>query len=213
MSAVTFDQAATLALATGFPLADAPTMVAIMAAESGLDPRATCDDISIYQGHPAAYALAQQDSCAPANAHPGRSCGPGPWTSFGLGQVNLPAHAALLQQLSGSGSPCAWAHWLYVPANNVAACLAVWRSAGFGAWTTYQNGTYRAYLSQAQAAVTYAAQVVLPPAHTPTTNPPATGNGSTTAQQRPTPPSLLFILLFILGGLGLATVGGVELER
>ena len=210
MSAITFDQAATLVLATGFPASAAPTMVAIMAAESSLDPLATCDGLSIYVGT-SGYALAQQYSCDPANAHVGPSCGTPPYTSFGLGQVNLPSHYPLLEQMSGSTSPCAWAQWLYVPAHNVAACYAIWQGSGFGAWTTYRTGAYRQNMPQAKAAVSDVLALASSPP--PTAQPPSTGNGSTTAQSVPTPPSLLFLFIGLLGILGLAVVGGAELER
>lgn len=206
MSAITFDQAATFTLAAGFPASAAPTMVAIMAAESSLDPLATCDDISIYAGG-AGYARAQQYSCTPANAHPGPSCGPGPWTSFGLGQVNLPAHYPLLERLSGSTSPCAMAQWLYTPANNAAACLDIYLSAGFGAWTTYNNGAYRSNLSKAQAAVASALQQQPPPP--PPYQPPST----LPAQRVQVSRYLPFLPIVGLGILGMAAVGEGEFGR
>lgn len=69
------------------------------------------------------------------------------YSSWGIWQIHLPAHAALLQHLTGSMDPCAWASWLSVPAHAAQAAAAVYHSSGLGAWTTYRTGAYHAYLS------------------------------------------------------------------
>lgn len=209
MATLTFDQAAALALAAGFPQAGAVTMVAIMAAESSLDPLATCDAASIF-GPPGSgpYFYALGLACTPSNAHVGPGCGSGPWTSFGLGQVNTVAHYAYLAQASGSSKPCDWATWLFVPANNAQACLAI--SGGgteFGAWTTYTNGAYKANLAKAQQAVAAALQGGGGGGGG------TTGGGSTPGHIIGKRPSLLFVLLGLLGVVGLGAVGEGELHR
>lgn len=79
------------------------------------------------------------------------SCGG--YTSFGLWQIHLPAHASMLEQLMGSADPCAQAAWLAVPEHCARAALLVYQSQGLGAWTSWQTGAWRAYLPQAQAAI------------------------------------------------------------
>lgn len=84
------------------------------------------------------------------------------YTSFGLWQVNT-IHAAYLASATGSQNACSWAAWLEVPANCARAALAVYASQGLGAWTTYQDGRWRAYLAQAQQAVAAAEGPPPPP--------------------------------------------------
>lgn len=81
----------------------------------------------------------------------GPSCGG--FTSWGWLQIHS-VHAAYLQAVTGSASACAWATWLYNPTNCATAALAVLGpSYDFGAWTTYQDGRWLAYLSQARQAL------------------------------------------------------------
>lgn len=86
------------------------------------------------------------------------------FTSWGWLQIHS-VHAAYLQAVTGSASACAWAAWLYDPVNCARAALAVYQSQGLGAWTTYQDGRWLAYLSQARQAL---AAPVTPPAGTGT---------------------------------------------
>ena len=114
-------------------------MVAIAGAESvGWHDRAAGDPLSIYRDGGASEAA--------------YSCGG--LTSFGLWQINLPAHYPYLQGVTGSASPCYWATWLYSPTNCATAALAVYQSQGLGAWTTYNDGSWQANIAKAQAAVT-----------------------------------------------------------
>lgn len=78
----------------------------------------------------------------------------GGYTSFGPWQVNLPANHALIQKLMRVSNPCQQADWItgsYV--NSAQAALAVYRRQGFGAWTTYKEGTYTAWLPAAAKAL------------------------------------------------------------
>ena len=104
------------------------------------------------------------------------SCGG--YTSFGTWQANLPAHSAMVASLSGiaASNPCGQATWLADYPNCAKAALAIYRSQGLGAWSTWGNqytpyppgyGPYRKYLTQAQAAVTAAAGVSQPPTPSP----------------------------------------------
>ena len=75
------------------------------------------------------------------------------YTSWGLWQINS-VHSAYLTRMTGSSNPCDWATWLYDPANNATAALAVLGSnLDLSAWTTWNTGAYLKYLSQAQDAV------------------------------------------------------------
>ena len=77
------------------------------------------------------------------------------YTSWGLWQIHN-VHASYLEGVTGSSDPCQWASWLSVPANCARAALAIYQSQGLGAWTTWQEGTYSAWLTPALAAVTAA---------------------------------------------------------
>lgn len=144
---MSIQQAAQAALAT-FPQTPVRTprgtfalpvvMLSIGGAENGFgnDPG---DPLSIYR-----------DGGASERAY---SCGGK--TSFGTWQVNLPAHSAMVAILSGipASNPCGQAAWLANYQNCAKAALAVYRSQGLGAWTTWNTGAYLAYLPQAQTAL------------------------------------------------------------
>lgn len=68
--------------------------------------------------------------------------------SIGLFQVNIPAHYSKLENWTGSGSRSTWESWLKDPEHNVFAASEVYKSQGLGAWTVYNNGSYRAYLDE-----------------------------------------------------------------
>ena len=150
-------------------------MVAIAGAESSWADNAAGDPLSIYS-----------DGGMSEAAH---SCGGR--TSFGLWQINLPAHYPYLRSATGSTSPCSWASWLFVPANCARAALAVYQSQGLGAWTTYQDGRWRANIAAAQQAVASAQ------------SPPATGGGILASLPPATP---------VLAGIGVAVLAVVAIE-
>ena len=118
------------------PLPLGMLMVAIAGAESSWNDLAQGDPLSIYPDGGTAEA---PYSCS------GK-------TSEGLWQINMPAHWPYLQSVANSADPCIWAQWLWVPGNNARAALAVYQSQGLGAWTTYNDGRWVAYLPQARAA-------------------------------------------------------------
>ena len=153
-------------------------MVAIAGAESAWVDNAAGDPLSIYRDGGASEAA--------------YSCGGR--TSFGLWQINLPAHYPYLRTATGSTSPCAWAAWLYTPGNCARAALAVLGSQppfNLGAWTTYQTGAWRAYLAQAQAAVASA-------------QPPPTRGGGVLSSLPPATP--------VVAGIGVAVLAVVAIE-
>ena len=120
------------------PYALPVVMVAIGGAEDGFG-NGPGDPLSIYR-----------DGGAAERAY---SCGG--MTSFGTWQINLPAHSAMVANLSGvpASNPCGQAAWLAQYENCAKAAYAVYRSQGLGAWTTWNTGAYLPYLAQAQTAV------------------------------------------------------------
>lgn len=123
-------------------------MVAIAGAESSWDPTAVGD-----------YGLG------------GPTCPRyGSGTSFGLWQIHN-VHAAYIAQQAGSSDPCVWIPWLFNPANNAAVAASVYRSQGFGAWTTYNNGAWQSRLPLALAAFGAEGASPTTPPHGATTSP------------------------------------------
>lgn len=125
-----------------FPSAVRSTLLAISGSEAGWDLTARGDPVS---------ALPPTLCGVPTASY---SCGG--YTSFGPWQVNLPCNRAVISALSGirESDPCAQAAWLTASyANSARAALAVYRSQGLDAWTTYRTGAYLAYLSRAQTAL------------------------------------------------------------
>lgn len=117
------------------------------------------------------------------------------YTSWGWLQIHA-VHAAYLQSVTGSASPCAWATWLFDPTNCARAALAV-LGAGpdydLAAWTTYTNGQWRQYLAQARGAL--ASAVVVPP------------QSATTGTSSATSMDALFLIAL---ATALGTVGAYE---
>jgi hypothetical protein len=72
-------------------------------------------------------------------------------TSIGLFQIHYTVHGDILTAMTGSSDPNFWVKWLTVPINNINAAIAVYHSQGLGAWTTYTNGAYLAYLESARS--------------------------------------------------------------
>src|SRR5581483_6077907 len=66
----------------------------------------------------------------------GQACAQGDFgRSIGLWQTYTPAH------------PDVDPSRLCAPAYNAQQALAIWQSSGWGAWSTYTEGTYRRYLT------------------------------------------------------------------
>jgi len=130
-----------------FSVSDAPTMVAIAGGESAWNPRAAGDDISIFtptlQQRYAPYAVEGK-------------------LSHGLWQIFLPVHANMVRTLSGKAEPKELAEWLYNPENCAQAAQLILDSQGLTAWSVYNNGSYREYENEANAAVTVARKVTQP---------------------------------------------------
>lgn len=70
--------------------------------------------------------------------------------SIGLFQINIPAHWPKLVSWTGSTNRADWVTWLKNPDNNIYAASEVYKSQGLGAWSVYNNGSYKAYLGQNQ---------------------------------------------------------------
>jgi hypothetical protein len=127
-------EAARLALQF-WSIGDATIMVAIAGCESGWDPGA------------------QGDSVAALGPTPYQCNG---FRSHGLYQVHMPAHYPKLIQFTGSNDPCRWADWLHDPLNNTRIAKIIWQDGGFGPWTCYNNGGWRAHQDDANFAITLA---------------------------------------------------------
>ena len=150
--------------------ADAVTLVALAGVESSwtLDCAGDClGGAGSYNGPPSCRYTGT--ACGPTG-HTGLLCASwGPW------QVNLPAHAARLQALTGSADPCAWAAYLtgsWAQAARVAVDL--YRAYGFAPWgPDLTSGRVNRYRAAAQAAVAAAGQAP-PTRQGGTATPPAT---------------------------------------
>lgn len=99
--------------------------------------------------------------------------------SVGLGQINLDANAGIVSQLSGIPATDiqGLANWLMDPINNVKAQIAILKSQGFGAWTTYTNGSYLKYGNSLE---NYASYTIT---NTPSTSTSSTSSTTPTKQQ------------------------------
>lgn|GEM_PF-2302027 len=76
------------------------------------------------------------------------------YCSFGPFQVNVCAHGALMRQLTGSPSPCAWKAWLEDYGHAAQAAYLVSNGGrDWSPWTTYTRGTYRRFIPQARSAI------------------------------------------------------------
>lgn len=130
----------------------------------------------------------------------------GGYTSFGPWPVNLPANHYLIQRLTGISDPCGQSEWLLNYDNSAQAALAVYKSAGLGAWTTYRIGAYLKYMPQTS---TQASAPTTTQTTTPTPTGAAVNDIITTAGAASAAPG-------ILPFLGIAAVaillGGIEGE-
>lgn len=129
------------------------TMVAIAGAESGWRNDAAGDHYSIFP--PDQQPTYRQYSCQG-------------YTSWGLWQINMRWHHPRLYDATLSTDPCVWAAYLSDPGANAYLAHEIWATQGLTAWSTYNNGAYRAYIAQATTAVDEALGVqpprpVIPP--------------------------------------------------
>ncbi len=170
---------------------DAVTAVAISGAESSWTLTAAGDRPNEFD--PVVYAELLPWTCPPYTSNAPTSIGP--W------QVNLSNRGVLPYT-----NNCANMQWLMASwSNSAQAAHALWQRDGFQPWATYTDGRYRNFLAQAQAAVN-AALAVSPP-------PPPTGGGSTPGQIIARRPSLLFVVLGLLGAAGIVVIGEGEVRR
>lgn len=135
-----------------WPRDTAITMVAISGAESGWRNDAAGDHWSIFP--PDQQATYRQYSCQG-------------YTSWGLWQVNMRWHYPRLQDATGSSDPCVWASYLSNPGANALMAAEILAGQGLSAWSTYNVGSYRAYIAQATAAVDAALGVQPPTPYIP----------------------------------------------
>lgn len=131
---------------------DAITMVAIGGAESGWRNDAPGDHYSIFP--PDQQATYKLYSC-------------NGYTSYGLYQVNMRWHHARLYAVTLSTDPCVWAAQLSDPGFNTVMAAEIRSGQGLSAWSTYNNGAYRAYIDQATVAVDAALGVTPPTPYIP----------------------------------------------
>jgi len=174
---------------------DLPTvMVAIAGAESG------------WRNNAAGDKLGNTMNCAG-------------WESWGLWQIHMPSHAAMLRQFSGAYTPCDWSEWLSDPHNNARAADAVIGSpaphlplSALHPWTVWWsrdggqtnagdgNGRYRDYLAQAAEAVAAERGTGAPPPDEP---------GDSPGGPVPLPVAPVTVSMMGAGVLGLAAVAGL----
>lgn len=116
----------------------APTMVAIAGAESGWNPAAEGDHLSIFNP---AQQLAYQPFACNGNL------------SVGYWQIFLGVHSPLVRNMSGLWHPCELAGWLHDGNNNARAAAAIRVNAGgYKPWSVFNDGSYAAFLPQAEEA-------------------------------------------------------------
>lgn len=94
------------------------------------------------------------------------------WESWGLWQIHMPSHAAMLRRFTGADDPCRWAQWLSEPANAARAADGVIGStagdlplSALVPWTVWWSidggksdagdghGSYKYRMAQARAAI------------------------------------------------------------
>lgn len=141
---------------------DIPTaiaMTAIAGAESGWNPGAGGDSPQILTdlGYYESADQAQSWNC-PAGSYQG-------YASWGLWQIFMPVHRAMLVSLGAPNNPCGMADWLRVPGNNARAASRVLQGQGFTAWSVYKWDLYQKHVTNAGSAVygLVAGGVVPPP--------------------------------------------------
>lgn len=121
-----------------FPGPDSITMLAIAGAESAYKPMARGDNLSDFP--PELRLKYTPFACAD-------------FLSFGAWQIFLGVHSDLVSNLSNLSGACPLANWLMDPANNARAASRILASEGFGAWSTYGDGRYTAFIEQATQAI------------------------------------------------------------
>jgi len=102
----------------GFTEAERITMLAIAAAESGLNPAAQGDPLTNYSGY-----WHQLYTPYAANG----------FLAFGLFQVFTYWHHEKLIFSTKSHNPEDWATWLFVPENNAQMAMLIYKSQGYQA--------------------------------------------------------------------------------
>lgn len=102
-----------------------------------------------YSAAEIATAISKAESSWNANNQGDRTLAA--YGSNGLWQIFSGAHSPSEFGLSGAWSPANVA-LIDVPQTNADAAYSVFKSQGFGAWSTYNNGAYKQFLPQAQAA-------------------------------------------------------------
>ena len=133
------------------PAEHAAVFLAVAAAESGLDPWAASGPAA---EHPEADLVAALAAADPLGARPRPSGTPGPYTRFGLWQLDTTRWARLLARETRSPDPYVWALWLRSPEASARAAVEAFRDRrGFGTWPSYADGSYRAHLAAAEAAL------------------------------------------------------------
>jgi len=110
------------------------TMVAIAGAESGYQDNAEGDNLSgfspVEQSNYADFAI---DG----------------WLSFGPWQIFLGVHTSAVEAAAQTTDKEELKLWLWNAKNNAVIARQVYDSQGFSAWSTYNNGAYKAHLSEA----------------------------------------------------------------
>lgn len=132
----------------------ATILVAIAGAESGWNPNAYGD--STYNMKPEYNEQNKQWSCQVlvGSVYVG-------FYSWGLWQINIPAHHSYMQSIGAGTTPCQQAAWLRNPYNNALMAVHAYHEAlqssyhnGFMPWkNTWTSGAYKKYWDQAKAAV------------------------------------------------------------
>jgi hypothetical protein len=105
--------------------------------------------------------------------------------SWGLWQIFMPMHYELLIAVTGSGRPMDWVRYLCYPHNNAYIAHLLWQESGWHPWSTWLNGAYAAYMTQALEAVSEAAK---PPPPWPPPPPPPAGAPPRTPVEPPWAP-------------------------
>jgi len=117
----------------------ATTMTAIAMGESGGNEAARGDPVSLVGERYREYACGEH-------------------LSFGVWQVFLGVHSAMIDRMAGTNSPCARAQWLLDPNNNARAMHAILQNQGYAAWSVYKTNAHQQWMDAALVAVSAAVQ-------------------------------------------------------
>lgn len=136
----------------------------------------------------------------------GPSCGScsgqsGGATSWGVWQIHN-VHGSYLTRVSGQSTACGWRSWLFNPANNAKAALAIYHSQGLNAWTTWRTGAWVRYLPEARAAVAASGSTA-----NSAPGPSATTPSFPLVRSVTQNPNVALAAVFLIGGL---TIAGYE---